>query len=572
MLNFHSIKWKNFLATGNAFTEIKLDAHPDTLIVGKNGAGKSTLLDALTFGLFGKPFRKINKPGLMNSVNKKNTIVEIEFSNNNKHYKVIRGIKPNTFEIWCEGVCLNQNSASKDYQEHLEKFILKMNYKSFTQIVILGSASFKPFMQLTPADRRLVIEDLLDIQVFSVMNTLVKARLQENKEKLERNRIELYNKEEKWGVIDAMIHQQKKVGEEAMNLLVIESEGFRIENELLQRDIDRLEKRDRELLHENATLIETDFRKKQVEFLKMKTKLSYKLDTLSEHNRFYNNHDNCPTCKQSIEQDFKQDQVNIITKKVEDIGNALTKLEEKIDDCANKISEGDEVLKLSTKFRNEIQTKRTQIIRNQKSIDHVQSKINMKMNDSALEENKLLLEQTVAEIEDLKQEKQKLLHDRQYIETAVNLLKDGGIKTRIIKQYLPVINQKINKYLLQMGFFCNFHLSENFEETIKSSYRDEFSYHNFSEGQKKRIDLAILLAWRAVARMRNSVNTNLLIFDEVFDSALDADGTDEFLKIMKHITNDTNVIVISPKQDQFIERFSKVYKFELRRNFSRMVE
>jgi len=572
MLNFHSIKWKNFLATGNAFTEIKLDAHPDTLIVGKNGAGKSTLLDALTFGLFGKPFRKINKPGLMNSVNKKNTVVEVEFSTNSKHYKVIRGIKPNTFEIWCDDVCLNQNSASKDYQEHLEKFILKMNYKSFTQIVILGSASFKPFMQLTPADRRLVIEDLLDIQVFSVMNTLVKARLQENKEKLERNRIELYNKEEKWGVIDAMIHQQKKVGEEAMNLLVIESEGFRIENELLQRDIDRLEKRDRELLHENATLIETDFRKKQVEFLKMKTKLSYKLDTLSEHNRFYNNHDNCPTCKQSIEQDFKQDQVNIITKKVEDIGNALTKLEEKIDDCANKISEGDEVLKLSTKFRNEIQTKRTQIIRNQKSIDHVQSKINMKMNDSALEENKLLLEQTVAEIEDLKQEKQKLLHDRQYIETAVNLLKDGGIKTRIIKQYLPVINQKINKYLLQMGFFCNFHLSENFEETIKSSYRDEFSYHNFSEGQKKRIDLAILLAWRAVARMRNSVNTNLLIFDEVFDSALDADGTDEFLKIMKHITNDTNVIVISPKQDQFIERFSKVYKFELRRNFSRMVE
>lgn len=572
MLNFHSIKWKNFLATGNAFTEIKLDAHPDTLIVGKNGAGKSTLLDALTFGLFGKPFRKINKPGLMNSVNKKNTVVEVEFSTNSKHYKVIRGIKPNTFEIWCDDVCLNQNSASKDYQEHLEKFILKMNYKSFTQIVILGSASFKPFMQLTPADRRLVIEDLLDIQVFSVMNTLVKARLQENKEKLERNRIELYNKEEKWGVIDAMIHQQKKVGEEAMNLLVIESEGFRIENELLQRDIDRLEKRDRELLHENATLIETDFRKKQVEFLKMKTKLSYKLDTLSEHNRFYNNHDNCPTCKQSIEQDFKQDQVNIITKKVEDIGNALTKLEEKIDDCANKISEGDEVLKLSTKFRNEIQTKRTQIIRNQKSIDHVQSKINIKMNDSALEENKLLLEQTVAEIEDLKQEKQKLLHDRQYIETAVNLLKDGGIKTRIIKQYLPVINQKINKYLLQMGFFCNFHLSENFEETIKSSYRDEFSYHNFSEGQKKRIDLAILLAWRAVARMRNSVNTNLLIFDEVFDSALDADGTDEFLKIMKHITNDTNVIVISPKQDQFIERFSKVYKFELRRNFSRMVE
>lgn len=572
MLNFHSIKWKNFLATGNAFTEIKLDAHPDTLIVGKNGAGKSTLLDALTFGLFGKPFRKINKPGLMNSVNKKNTVVEVEFSTNSKHYKVIRGIKPNTFEIWCDDVCLNQNSASKDYQEHLEKFILKMNYKSFTQIVILGSASFKPFMQLTPADRRLVIEDLLDIQVFSVMNTLVKARLQENKEKLERNRIELYNKEEKWGVIDAMIHQQKKVGEEAMNLLVIESEGFRIENELLQRDIDRLEKRDRELLHENATLIETDFRKKQVEFLKMKTKLSYKLDTLSEHNRFYNDHDNCPTCKQSIEQDFKQDQVNIITKKVEDIGNALTKLEEKIDDCANKISEGDEVLKLSTKFRNEIQTKRTQIIRNQKSIDHVQSKINMKMNDSALEENKLLLEQTVAEIEDLKQEKQKLLHDRQYIETAVNLLKDGGIKTRIIKQYLPVINQKINKYLLQMGFFCNFHLSENFEETIKSSYRDEFSYHNFSEGQKKRIDLAILLAWRAVARMRNSVNTNLLIFDEVFDSALDADGTDEFLKIMKHITNDTNVIVISPKQDQFIERFSKVYKFELRRNFSRMVE
>lgn len=572
MLSFHKIRWKNFLATGNAFTEIKLDAHPDTLIVGKNGAGKSTLLDALTFGLFGKPFRKINKPGLMNSINKKNTVVEIEFSTNNKHYKVIRGIKPNTFEIWCDDVCLNQNSASKDYQEHLEKFILKMNYKSFTQIVILGSASFKPFMQLTPADRRLVIEDLLDIQVFSVMNTLVKARLQENREKVEKNRIELYNKEEKWGVIDAMIHQQKKLGEEAMNLLVIESEGFRIENEILQRDIDRLEKQDRELLDENATLIETDFRKKHVEFMKMDARLRFKMGSLVENNKFYSDHDNCPTCKQSIEHDFKQEQVDSTTKKIEDIEDALTKLEEKINDCSNKINESDEVLKLSTKFRNEVTAKRTQMIRNQRSIDHVQSKINIKMNDTALVENELLLEQTVAEIDDLKKEKQRLLNDRQYIETAVNLLKDGGIKTRIIKQYLPVINQKINKYLLQMGFFCNFHLSENFEETIKSSYRDEFSYHNFSEGQKKRIDLAILLAWRAVARMRNSVNTNLLIFDEVFDSALDADGTDEFLKIMKHITNDTNVIVISPKQDQFIERFSKVYKFELRRNFSRMVE
>ena len=572
MLNFHSCRWKNFLATGNAFTEIKLDAYPDTLIIGKNGAGKSTLLDALTFGLFGKPFRKINKPGLMNSVNKKNTVVEIDFSTNNKQYKVIRGIKPNVFEIWCDDVCLNQNSASKDYQDHLEKFILKMNYKSFTQIVILGSASFKPFMQLTPADRRLVIEDLLDIQVFSVMNTLIKSRLQENKEKLERNRIELYNKEEKHGVIEAMIHQQKKVGEEALNMLVIESEGFRIENERLKRDAERLEQKEKELFEQNKELMTTDYRKKLVDFTKMQSRLESKLETLTKHNKFYGEHDNCPTCKQSIDADFKLEQVHDITDKIHEIDDALNKLGIKISECTDRIKQVGDIRDKQLEIRNKNAEKLTQIVRNQNSIDQIQKKIDLKTNDSVLEENELLLEETSLQITQLKQEKQNLFDDRQYIETAVNLLKDGGIKTRIIKQYLPVINQKINKYLLQMGFFCNFHLSENFEETIKSSYRDEFSYHNFSEGQKKRIDLAILLAWRAVARMRNSVNTNLLIFDEVFDSALDADGTDEFLKIMRHITNDTNVVVISPKQDQFIERFSKVYKFELRRNFSRMVE
>lgn len=572
MITFHSVKWKNFLSTGNSFTEIKLDACPDTLIIGKNGAGKSTLLDALTFSLFGKPFRKINKPGLMNSVNKKKTVVEIEFSTNNKRYKVIRGLKPNIFEIWCDDVCLNQDSASKDYQDHLEKFILKMNYKSFTQIVILGSASFKPFMQLTPAERRLVIEDLLDIQIFSVMNTIVKGRLHENKEKLELNKIELYNKEEKLGVIESMIQQQKKDGEEALNALTLEADDYHYEIEQLNKDIRILDEEIEEIEKKNSVLLKSDPRKAHVECLKLQAKLDSKLQTFKQHISFFHDTDNCPTCKQSIDDVFKQEQIEETEKKISDLNEALEKLKERIDGLVSKVEKRDELLKTIINIGNKIAEKRQEIISYQRMIEKIQAKIVAKSNSNPLEDNQMLLDNTKKEIKQLQKEKQELLDDRQYIETAINLLKDGGVKTRVIKQYLPVINQKINKYLLQMGFFCNFHLDENFEETIRSSYRDEFSYHNFSEGQKKRIDLAILLAWRAVARMRNSVNTNLLIFDEVFDSALDADGTDEFLKIMKNITADTNVFVISPKQDQFIDKFSKIYKFEMRRNFSRMVE
>lgn len=542
------------------------------MIVGKNGAGKSTLLDALTFGLFGKPFRKINKPALTNSINGKNTVVEVKFSVYNKNYKVIRGIKPNVFEIWCDDVCLNQDSASKDYQEHLEKFILKMNYKSFTQIVILGSASFKPFMQLTPADRRLVIEDLLDIQIFSTMNTLIKARLQENKEKFERNRIELYNKEEKWGVIEAMIQQLKKVGEEQMNALTTEADDYRSSIARLKKDIKTLQTKDAKLLKDNDALLKSDPRKIHVEYLKVQVKMNTKFKSFKDRKDFYKSNDYCQTCKQPIKEDFKRKQIEDTEIKITEMKEALDRLNSKIDHYVEQTRKHDEILKESTKIRNEIAERRQEIISYQRMIDNIQSKIALKNTDTALKDNQTLLEKTNEEIAQLKTEKQKLLDDRQYIETAIQLLKDGGVKTRIIKQYLPVINQKINKYLLQLGLFCNFHLDENFEETIKSGYRDEFSYHNFSEGQKKRIDLSILLAWRAVARMRNSVNTNLLIFDEVFDSSLDSDGMDEFMKIMQGITKDTNVFVISPKQDQFIEKFSKIYKFELRRNFSRMVE
>lgn len=570
MIKFTKLRWKNLLSTGDAFTEIQLDQFQNTLIVGSNGAGKSTILDALTFVLFGKAFRKINKPSLVNSVNQKNCVVEIEFETSGKKYKVIRGIKPGVFEIYCDGVCLNQNSTTKDYQEHLEKFILRMSYKSFTQVVILGSASFTPFMQLSPADRRGVIEDLLDIQIFSVMNTIAKQRLQENKEKLEKNKIESLGKEEKKEFIERNLKSLRQLSADKIRKLTDQFSS--IEEDIIDyKEEKKLISKDREKLLKTLT-DSKKIRDRHSKLITLKAQMDTNSSRFASEINFYKVNDDCPTCRQSIDEEFKSTRIDVLHKKSLEINDGLTKIRGEIDTCIDAIQKMDEHISKIEEHTKKIEVINSEIRnceKRRKEIEH--DILDAHNSDSALEQNEQELKTTIAEIEAITKEKQALLEDRTYIDTALSLLKDGGIKTKIIKQYLPIINKMINKYLLSMGFFVNFNIDENFEESIKSRYRDDFSYQSFSEGEKMKIDLAILFAWRAVAKMKNSVNTNLLILDEIFDSSLDSNGTDEFLKIMWSLTTDSNIFVISHKQDQLIEKFQRVVRFEKQKNFSRMI-
>mgnify|MGYP003328553174 FL=1 len=567
MITFETVRWKNFLSTGNVFTEIKLNQTSNALIIGENGAGKSTILDALTFALFGKPFRKINKPALVNSVNEKGCLVEIEFKTNGKDYLIRRGIKPNIFEIYCDDTLLNQDSASKDYQEHLEKFIIKMNYKSFTQIVILGSASFTPFMQLSPADRRVVIEDLLDIQIFSVMNVIAKQKLQENKELLEKNRLETTGKEEKKLFVEKTIRNLKTNNEEKLAKLEEEYGQYNKEIKALETEIKDLECKQEELLEK--TINHSSLKEKHKKLIALQSKIDTNLNRQIKEIQFYEVNDNCPTCNQSIEKSFKKLSIEHRKTKTKELENGIKDITKNIDDCVDQIATIENIITEIQKIRTTISAsnaKRSSFISNLNSIED--SIEHIKHSDKLLLDNVNELEAVNQELADLQKQKDDLLNDRAYIDTALNLLKDGGIKTKIIKQYLPVINKLINKYLSQMGFFVNFNINEQFEETIKSRYRDEFSYENFSEGEKMRIDLALLFTWRSIAKMRNSVNTNLLLLDEVFDSSLDLNGTDEFIKIMWTMVEDTNVFVISHKQDQLLDKFQKVYRFTKKQNFS----
>ena len=569
MILFKSIKWKNFLSTGNSFTEIKLNVNSNTLIVGQNGAGKSTILDALTYALFGKAFRKINKPLLVNSVNGKDCLVEIEFEVNGKQYRIVRGIKPNVFEIYCNDTLLNQDSASKDYQEYLEKFILKMNYKSFTQIVILGSASFTPFMQLSAADRRAIIEDLLDIEIFTTMNSIAKQRMQTNRELLEKNRIAIAGKEEKKVYIEKTIYSLKQNNEEKKSDLLAQRERFIQTLSTFEESITRLEQ-ERDSLIESTSDQEAQ-KEKHKKLISLQSKIDTNLKLAKKQLAFYGQNDSCPTCKQNIDSNFKDAEICNHNNKINEYEEGLIKIGKQIDDCVDTINRLNEVLSKINNIRNEItalNTKKASYVSTINDIDDQVEKLNN--SDEMLLNSIKDLDTTNTDLKMLNDERVSLLDEKTYIETAINLLKDGGIKTKIIKQYLPIINKLINKYLSQMGFFVNFNIDENFEETIKSRYRDEFSYQNFSEGEKMRIDLAILFTWRTIAKMKNSVNTNLLVLDEVFDSSLDVNGTDEFLKIMWNLTDGTNTFVISHKQDQLLDRFEKVYRFEKVKNFSRL--
>lgn len=569
MILFKVIRYKNFLSTGNVFTEIPLNKDSNTLIIGSNGAGKSTILDALTFALFGKAFRKINKPLLINSVNGKEAVVEIEFDVNGKQYKVIRGIKPNIFEIYCNGTLLNQDSASKDYQLYLEKFILMMNYKSFVQIVVLGSASFTPFMQLSAADRRAIIEDLLDIEIFTTMNVIAKQRMQVNRELLEKNRVAIAGKEEKKVYIEKTINNLKQNNEEKKSDLLAQLQQQMETLANIKKCIDDLEK-ERDVLLEKAS-DNVKSKEKHKKLISLQSKIETNLQRTQKEKSFYDDNDSCPTCRQTIDVTFKAVAVETTNKKIEEYETGLQKIVDEIAICIEHINETDRLITKSNNIRNDVSSQKAKMSSIISSINDLEDQIEkLGSSDSMMLDSINELETTTNDLKTLSNEREQLLEEKLYVETAINLLKDGGIKTKIIKQYLPIINKLINKYLSQMGFFVNFNINEQFEETIKSRYRDEFSYQNFSEGEKMRIDLAILFAWRTIAKMKNSINTNLLILDEVFDSSLDVNGTDEFLKIMWNLTDGTNTFVISHKQDQLLDKFQKVYRFEKHKNFSRI--
>jgi len=569
MIIFKKIRWKNLLSTGNVFTEIDLAKSSNTLIVGTNGSGKSTILDALTFALFGKPFRKINKPQLPNSINNSECLVEIEFTIGKKNYKVIRGIKPNVFEIHVDGVLLNQDASSRDYQEVLENSILKLNFKSFTQIVILGSASFTPFMQLSAADRRAIIEDLLDIQIFSSMNTLVKQKLVLLKDEITKNKYSMDLIAEKIKMQRQNIEDMKKHNDAEIEKKKQEITESETQISKLQSDIDLIQKHVDSLMSSISDKPVLEGKHKKL--IQLDTKIEGNITKIKKDIDFYNGNDNCPTCKQEIDSAFKETTILDRSRKLSEQQTGLNEVNKEIDKVNTRLNAIKAVLQDITNHNSELVKKNTSIT----AINNYVAKLNKEI--SELSKKKEGVEQENVKLTELKEELKKVIArqeelsiEKQYYEYSSNLLKDTGIKTKIIKQYLPIMNKLINKYLQSMDSYINFNLNENFEETIKSRFRDDFSYHNFSEGEKMRIDLAILFTWRQVAKLKNSTNTNLLILDEVFDGSLDTMGTEEFLKLMYEMSSDTNVFVISHKGDQLFDKFESVIKFVKKGNFSQI--
>ena len=571
MINFSVLRYKNILSTGNTFTEIKLNSSNNTLIVGNNGAGKSTMLDALCFALFGKPFRKINKPNLLNSINLSDGLVEVEFSIGTKYYRVIRGIKPNIFEIYCNDLLLNQDAKAKDYQEYLEKVILKLNFKSFTQVVILGSASFVPFMQLSAADRRSIIEDLLDIQIFSSMNNLVKEKISNIKDATTSNKYELNLTSEKIKLQKQNIDEHKKHNDEEIKRKLDEITTSQLQNEHLSADVVIIQKHIDILQQKIADKLSVETKSKKM--IQMESKLEASIKKIDKDIAFYEQNDDCPTCRQILDLDFKTNQVTDKITKREQIHKGVTEISTEITRLNARLVEIQNINKNITGHNNEL-------IKNNSTITAVNqyiSKINKEIATLSIRkdtieyenENLILL---IDQLRIIMDEQERLSNEKQYYEYASNLLKDTGIKTRIIKQYLPVMNKLINKYLSSMDFFVNFNIDENFDETIKSRHRDDFKYSNFSEGEKQKIDLALLLTWRQVAKLKNSTNTNLLILDEIFDSSLDEGSMENLFTIFNEFDCDTNLFVISHRGDQLFDRFRSVIKFEKHGNFSRIAK
>lgn len=569
MIYFKYLRWKNFLSTGNVFTELKLDKAKSTLVVGENGAGKSTMLDALSFALYGKPFRKINKPQLMNTINQKGLEVQVEFRVGKKEYMIVRGVKPNKFEIYENDKIINQDAAARDYQEVLEKNILKLNHKSFSQIVVLGSSTFVPFMQLPSMHRREVIEDLLDIQIFSTMNTLLKDKVNNNKSEILDNDYNINLAEEKIKMQHQYIDELKQNTEKRVNEAKVKVVKADKEKQEYNTLIDTLQDQVN-ILQESISDFES-LTKKKSKVEQLEYKLQEKIKKLEHDIEFYQDHDNCPVCKQDIEEDFKDQTIEEKETSLNETVNGFNQLREEWQSINNRIQEISEVqLDISSK-QNEISSNNSHINALNKLIDSINEDINsIDDSDKSDKSDKKKLETLEKALVKLQSYKEEIINERSVLDIASMILKDSGIKTRIIKQYIPVMNKLINKYLAAMDFFVDFQLDENFNETIKSRFRDVFSYASFSEGEKMRIDLALLFTWRAVSKLRNSVSTNLLIMDEVFDSSLDNTGTEEFLKILNDLTSDTNVFIISHKGDQLYDKFHSVIRFEKHKNFSRI--
>jgi DNA repair exonuclease SbcCD ATPase subunit len=569
MILFKKLRWKNLLSTGNNFTEILLNGNSNTLIVGSNGSGKSTMLDALCFALFGKPFRNVNKPNLLNSINGRDCVVEIEFSIGNKEYKIIRGIKPNLFEIYQDQVLLNQDAAVRDYQEYLEKFILKLNYKSFTQIVILGSASFTPFMQLSAADRRAIIEDLLDIQIFSTMNSLVKDRIANNKDLMvqKKNEIELYK--QRYDLKKEHLDKLNQNNEEKIKEYEEEIHTSRETIVSLSNEIDLL---GTQIATLDAIVAKAPENERKIAALrKIESQIEIKISKMVSDKHFYEHNADCPTCRQAITLEFKEGQLGEILSKEQELSGGIEELRTKIveQDSLLKVIR-DEEKKLNT-LKIQVATKQTGIQGLNTAIKRLEKQIEELQTAEKQDANSTELSAIQEQIKLAQGELKQLIDDKAYYDAASTLLKDTGIKTNIVKQYLPVINKLVNKYLSSMDFFVNFNLDESFKETIKSRHRDDFSYHNFSEGEKQRIDMSLMLTWRAVAKLKNSINTNLLILDEVFDSSLDVGGTEDLMKIL-HTLNDANLFVISHKGDILQDKFANTIRFEKSKNFSRIMK
>ena len=569
MIEFKYVRWKNFLSTGNQFIEIELDRNPTTLIIGENGAGKSTVLDALCFGLFGKPFRGINKPQLLNSVNNAGCVVEVEFKIGTKKIKVIRGIKPNIFEIYINKKMYNQDASMRDYQRYLEQQILKLNYRSFTQVVILGSSTFIPFMQLKARHRREVVEEILDIQIFSLMNMLLKLKLKNIADSIRDIDYQLNLAGEKIVLQEQYINDVKK----NKNKFIKEKTKLITDNEkeILARNsgIEEITQDNDNLLSQisDNEKIKNNYNK----FKDIKSTLTEKHKAHSNVVGFFENNDDCPTCQQHIDEIFKKEMIFEKQKDITKLSTGLKELEEELEKLQER---QEEISEIADKIReNEVQIAKdhSSVTQLEKFNATLHTEIAQFQTGDVGKSDYKKLKRLKKDLSTTEKHKLKLREDLTYSEAARSMLQDTGIKTKIIKQYLPIMNKLINTYLTSMEFYVNFTLNENFEETIKSRYRDEFTYDSFSEGEKMRIDLALLFTWRAIAKMKNSTNTNLLMLDEIFDSSLDSTGTDEFLKILNTLS-DENIFVISHKQDVLADKFRSTIKFQKLKNFSHIAE
>ena len=571
MINFKTVRFRNFGSFGNNETEINLDKHNFVLVSGNNGHGKSfALLDSITFALFGKPFRKINIPQLTNSVNQKDCMVEVDFLIGTDEYTIRRGLKPKIFEIFKDGKLIDQSAKAKDYQRMLEEQILKMNYKSFTQVVILGSSSFVPFMQLTAADRRSVIEDILDINVFSLMNGILKVRVLTLKEEERELGYEISIAKEKIDIQHKHIKKIQDKSQESINeiqedikTIINEAQGVRTSMGSIEVEIDELKN---QITNKDAVVSSLG------KVNKLKDSIDKNIQTAEKDIKFYIDNQNCPTCHQHIEDDHREDMIEDKRNKKSEYADGLSQINLKLEELSGELTLVQEVMSDIVKKEKELSELNTELSIKKDRIDNANKRISsIKSKDTDDTQEKERLKELVNELADLDsvhESNTSQMHDYGIVS---GLLKDSGIKSKIIKYYLPIMNRLINKYLGSMDFFAQFHLDENFNETIKSRHRDEFSYMSFSEGEKMRIDLALLLSWREVARLKNSANTNLLILDEVFDSSLDSMGTDEFMKLLYNLGKKVNVFIISHRTDQLSDKFEHTITFEKKNNFSRII-